>query len=812
MKKFFTLLSLSFLSFIPLSAQSMIDINGTLYPIDTTAHYQAGPGVWHTRFTINIGANVHHCYVLEIDMKNPYNKVEEWQSGMEFGKTQRLEDAHVQMDAENHRPIGGVNCNFWVVTSQNVGTSEGLLGQSFAGTARNGVLIGEPDGWLWGVDRGFVMVDRNERVWIEEMCFNGVLTASDGTTHPIRDVNRPRVWIEENELTLFNHYMGSKPTRATDGTEIIFSTKDWKMNGVMTCKVDSIHTQGGVILQEGMGALQGRGSGKEFLSKLKIGDEFTMNLGVVGTHNPTFQPDILQMVTGNCLVMRNGELTYRNWGDDYNERNYPRTMLATNNDGSKMWMMVAQLPGMYTYQMCCILRHAGATYAAGMDGGGSAQICLEGQVLNPTTEGSARAVANSIWVLSTAPDDSVITKIATSESVMKLPKYGVYKPEFNSYNQYGVLLRHNQPDVVLSCDESAGYINDNGEFVCLGDGVLTATCGSATTTVEVQITETEHIAIRLDSVIVMDDTHYPIEVNARVGIKDMAILPGALTWTIADPTICMINKDGELDGLQNGVTEVYGTLNGITDTLLVHVEIPESKPLSITNIENDWIIKTTPSSLKTEFRTAEDGQLVLWTNFTGGRAANTKFTINKYLYGLPEYLEIRYDAQAFPISKIATEFQSNNTSEKMNYTLETGEFTLSGESSIKINLLDVIGQGKDIAIYPIQWNYMTFFYDVKAEKKEYNFVWNGIWLHYANVSVGVDDVLDTQFNVFPNPASDELNIKGIQEATLVILYDLQGHEISRTTLHEDGAINIANVVKGNYLLQVGNETIKIIKK
>ncbi len=810
-----SLFTICLLSILCLSAQSTIDINGKICPVDTTASYQAGPGIWHTRFTVDIDGTKHHCYILEVDLANPYNTIEEWQSGLELGKTQRMVDAYNQMNTINHRPVGGVNCNFWVVTSQDVGLTQGMVGHSWCATARNGVLIGEPSDWNAGHgERGFVMIDRNKKAWIEDMRFGGLLTAADASTHPIRDVNRTRVWNEANELTLFNHYLGTKATRATE-YEVVFSTPEWKINGDMTCTVISTNTTGGTVIPEGKGVLQGRGNGRAFLEKFKEGDTFTINLGVISSKDETYRPDIMEMVTGNCLVMRDGVLTDRNTNEDYNNRNYPRTMLATNNEGNKFWMMVAQLPGMYTAQMCAILKHAGATYAAGMDGGGSAQMCLDSQVLNPTTEGSPRAVANSIWVLSTAPDDSVVTKINTSETVIRLPKYGVYAPVFNSYNQYGYLLSQNQSGVVLSCDEHTGYIDHNGHFVCLNSGTVTASLGDVSYTVKVELVPTDKVAIRLDSVLVMDNTHYAIEVNAQAGAKELPILSGALTWKIADPTICTINEHGELDGLANGSTWVYGTIDGVTDSILVNAEIPESKPYLITDmngIENVWTVKTSPSSLKTEFRTSEDGKAIFWTNYTAGRAANTKFTIDQRLYALPEKVEIRFHAQGFPITKIATEFQSNNTQEKMNFTLEGEQLVLNEPTSIEIDIPALIGQGNDIAIYPVTWNYMTFFYDTKAEKKEYNMIWEGIYLHYGEVSVGLDNVQTQQFAIYPNPTSDELHIRGIHTTTNVSLFDLQGRMVANTTLTEDGTLKIANLTAGTYVLQVGNETVKIIKQ
>ncbi len=808
------LLFASLLSVVSLFAQSTVDINGTLYPIDTTASYQTGPGVWHTRYTVTIGSTQHHCYLLEIDLTNPYNTIEEWQSSMEFGKTQRLADAHVQMSAENHRPVGGVNCNFWVVASQNTGYNEGLLGQSFAGTARNGVLIGNPDDWnLPHGDRGYVMIDRNKKVHIEEMTFGAGIITKNNETLPIQEINRTRVNPLADEIVVFNEYTGRNGTRATDGVEVVFSAPEWKINGDMTCTVLSVNNTGGTVLTEGQGVLQGRGKFKANLEAFQVGDTFTMQLWVVGRHDASFQPDILQMVTGNCLVMRDGVLNDRNTNEGYNNQNYPRTMLATNNEGNKFWMMVAEKPGMFTAQMCALLKHAGATYAAGMDGGGSAQMCLDGQVLNPTTETSPRSVANSIWVLSTAPDDSVVTRLEHEQTVISLPKYGVFAPAFRSYNQYGVLLSHDQPDVTLSCDESVGYIDDKGAFVCIGDGTLTATHGTVTYTFQV-IAHSAKVDIRLDSVLVMDDTDYSIEVYTTADELTLPISPASLTWTIADNTICDIHN-GVLNGLQNGRTYVYGEIDGNKDSLLVVVQIPEERPLLWNTFTGDdaavWEIKTGIKNWNATINPTTQGEVELTFTYSVGRQNYIKLQSDADLYGVPDYLAIDFVVTDSIIEDVTFGIRANNATKVM-----SGKFTDIQVGKTTHAVVDIKNLfGDDIAIHPLSLRYIQFTPSTAhlTAKQEYKIALKGVYLHYKNFVVTYDNpqVLQ-QFVIYPNPTSDELHIRGIQQTTSVVLFDLQGRTIANTILTEDGTLQIANLTAGTYVLQVGNETVKIIKQ
>ena len=98
-----------------------------VYSIDTLESYQVGPGIIYTRFdiTTNKANDVRHCYVYEVDLTNPYNTVEESHSTT-MGNTERMVDAHTRLDAPEHRSIGSVNCNFWIVATQDEGQYNGL--------------------------------------------------------------------------------------------------------------------------------------------------------------------------------------------------------------------------------------------------------------------------------------------------------------------------------------------------------------------------------------------------------------------------------------------------------------------------------------------------------------------------------------------------------------------------------------------------------------------------------------------------------------------------------------------------------------
>ena len=473
------------------------------YSIDTLESYQVGPGIIYTRFDITNSSSTRHCYIYEVDLTNPYNTVEESHSTT-MGNTERMADAHVRLDAPGHRSIGSVNCNFWIVSTNDYG--QGLVGVACTGQVRNGRIganitdwnigHGNPDPILGRTqDIGYLMIDDQKRAHIDQFSWDAHCAIGDQQM-PIKETNRNRKDPTENELVLFNSDLGTKATLTKEfidanlGTNVemievvVKLDQEWGINQHLFAEVVSTNTVGGTMIPEGYAVLRGRGTGKTFLENAKVGEKVQFIIGMYESSTGE-RPNIKQLSAGNCYVMREGRLTNRNWNEEYNNKNYPRTGFGVSKDHNTLWMMVMEKPGMFTHEMASILRHFGAWEAAGADGGGSAQFNLGGQIINPTTEGTPRAVGNSIFLFSTAPDDSIVTEMRTTSTFIMLPKYAAIKPDFLGYNQYGMLIDKQLQGVKLSCDPETGYITDDGHFVCLGSGKLTASFGKSSLPIDI---------------------------------------------------------------------------------------------------------------------------------------------------------------------------------------------------------------------------------------------------------------------------------------------------------------------------------------
>lgn len=780
-----------------INIQTNLDSTAILqYGIDTLESYQVGPGIIYTRFDITNASSTRHCYIYEVDLTNPYNTVEESHSTT-MGNTERMVDAHVRLDSANHRSIGSVNCNFWIVSSQDEGQYNGLTGVPCTGQVRNGKIgtnitnwnigHGNPDPELGrSQDIGYLMIDDQKRAHIDQFSWDAHLKIGDQAM-PINEVNRNRSNPGDNDLVMFNSDMGTKTTLTKSqidarlGTDlplievVVKLEQDWAINQHMFGEVVSINTNGGTKIEDGYAVFRGRGTCKTFLETAKIGDRVQFIIGMYESHSLE-RPNIMQLSAGNCYVMREGRLTNRNWNEDYNNKNYPRTGFGVSKDHNTLWMMVMEKPGMFTHEMASILRHFGAWEAAGADGGGSAQFNLGGQIINPTTEGTPRAVGNSIFLFSTAPDDSIVTEMRTASTFIRLPKYAAIKPDFLGYNQYGMLVSKQLQGVELSCDPETGYITEDGHFVCLGSGTLTAKFGNASLPLKIVLVDAGSPKLRLDSVLLSTGWDYPIEINGELDNKQFAMLASAFTWIVDDPAICQV-EDGVLKGLQNGRTTVHGSIGDITLHLIVKVEAPEHTPYLWENmiaIDNRWTLKTASSAWKTNFNANDNGLAELYVNYNGGRAPHVTLNADSVLYSTPYAMEFRFTPEGDLIEKVTISLKrADNNIAIYPYTAQ--DLVPNQPASIYVDFNSLFDVNNDHAIYPITLGTIKFTINTKAKKQEYRIPIEGIYLHYKGIPEQTTNV--------ENIIQQESMQKILHNGQLIIIknnkiYNILGHEIT----------------------------------
>ena len=106
----------------------------------------------------------------------------------------------------------------------------------------------------------------------------------------------------------------------------------------------------------------------------------------------------------------------------------------------------------------------------------------------------------------------------------------------------------------------------------------------------------------------------------------------------------------------------------------------------------------------------------------------------------------------------------------------------------------------DISSYAGQNVYIAFRND---SNDQYVMLLDNIKVETQNTLATVENSGKTKVAVYPNPATDVLNVDGIKKTDKVQVYDASGKLINVKI--NDGKVNISNLNKGNYILKIDGE-------
>ncbi|WP_332454279.1 M1 family metallopeptidase [Chryseobacterium aquaticum] len=79
-------------------------------------------------------------------------------------------------------------------------------------------------------------------------------------------------------------------------------------------------------------------------------------------------------------------------------------------------------------------------------------------------------------------------------------------------------------------------------------------------------------------------------------------------------------------------------------------------------------------------------------------------------------------------------------------------------------------------------------------------------------ALSVSDLSQQQFALYPNPAKNEINIKGIDKSTDFAVYFIDGKLVKRGTYQPEKSINISELVPGTYIFKINDKNVKFLKK
>ncbi|MBO5816550.1 MAG: phosphodiester glycosidase family protein [Paludibacteraceae bacterium] len=694
--------------FIVSLSHANIYLNGIEYTIDTLSMYPVGPGTtfYELRMLRVSGVSRLDCWLLAVDTRDPYVSVEQVLGTGKITGTETPSSMANRSTNENKIFFAGSNGDFFITQDDQSTGSYNEVGMPAGTTIVNGEYALTPAGAGGGRRAGGVAADgKGVASYTHNVSMKVILP--DATTLNINHANYVR---GENELVLYNHHNGAATYANAYGNEVqiqLLEGETWNTTGTMKAKVTKVqHGVGGMPLDKDHAVLSGHGTMATAIEGLQVGDEITLDFEMRLDNEVV---NVAQLIGGDhysAMILEDGKIAQSGYWDEL----HPRTGFGVSQTRDTVFMLVvdgrsAISAGCTTKVLAEILKHYGAYNAVNWDGGGSSCICVRPfGPMNNGSDGRERACANGMFAVANVPDtDNTIVAIAPYMPNYYLPRYGVAAPQFLGYNKYGVLVETNVTGVQLSCAPEVGEILADGRFLASGEngGKLVATWGDVSTELDVRISATAPIAIRVDTVICARKP-YKVEVEGTVGNNTVEILSSALTWSSSDPTIATIDEEGIVYPQSSGLVTIKGQMGGFTDYLVVKVEYPETDPMVWDDFRNvnSWELKSSPSSFKPSLSVPEDPALPVNLIFTYGSGRNPFIQLSKdsLLYSVPEKIRVPMTTNAV-FEKVIIMIRANNSNTTDQITFlnpKVGE-----ENIFEIDVKERFGD--DVAIYPLHF-------------------------------------------------------------------------------------------------------------
>ena len=788
-----------------LAARADIVIDDKTYHADTLVHRQVGPGLINT--IVRLPAYPLNVFVLSVDLNDPNNRVETTFGRGIVGKTELLSDAVKRHRTATKRPIAACNANFWVVGGNN-GTF--MMGTPMGGVVRNDTSIVNDnntyDQWNGGGARtGVAAITKDKELVFGRMRWSGTITASK-LPQPLeyQNINRRAVTGEiclwgpaYTRTRQFEDNWVNIDTRGDNHTDNYYLTfaegSDWKTNSPMTLVISQIVSDADrQTLGNYDACLTVTGdANKAAMAALAVGDTIELNScwHTLADDGPVLYPEIENLVTGNATIMQNGELTPRNYDEDYNSSTYSRTCYGASADGKHLYMLVIDKSshplyglshGCNTAVACKILKQLcpDVVTMVNMDAGGSAEMLVDGEIINRTIEGNPRGVATGWMIEAVGEEDSVVASIAFDKHRIEVPSYATVKPRVLGYNRIGELIDKDVQGFVLSCDESLGS-TDGSVFVAGADdasGMLTATLNGMTATLPVRVMAAEPSLVLKP--LVIDRREYPIELSAQILNNTFFFDPALLEWNVEDPSVATVT-DGVLRGERNGETQLDCVVGTFCDTTQVMVQLVPSAYLY--EGWDGWTLKGVGAK---NFVIDEETGDIHYTYITN---RSPSLTMSKELtfYGLPDTIGFVFNT-TLPIDyiQIDTRNRSHNKSNYLKYLPDDGEESFMPGKDYRI-LFDLgkMGGTDYVGTYPVSIKNIKFTINKDAVAGEQTLTVKSFYSHYPRTSI---ESLGGDVN-----GDGEVNIADINVIIDVILSGVPATPAA--DVNHDSEVNIADV-------------------
>lgn len=477
-----------------LAGTNLVNIQGKIFAIDTTAMYPVGPGTNYMQLALtdtSSGSTSLNVYFLVYDVTNPYLTFKPVLANDNILSKETVLSMAARKSVGAAQYFAGTNADMpttgYPAHWNTLGPNQGLV--------IDRQIISSPTPLKTSAQAntiidGHVFFENSKKPFIDYALFTG--WAKSGALYfPLDGVNRYRDAYQTNLITKSMPHTNQN-NGGVDAYIDFLSGNTYGSNSMgqdINTKVNRLATQvaNSVLPANGM-ILTGHLYNYTILTSLKVNDNLTVNVDVRPQKNYNRLFD--QMIGGRHTILREGIISDTNWVG-----NMARTGFGVSQDGNTAYSCVIDAPGSDTKVLAQIMQIYGSYTALNLGGGNESTVYIKGIGYNatglmnrPNGSTSPTAIVEGIFAVSSAPSDATVTNFAPSLSKVRLSIGGNFDFLFYGLNQYGLVINSSLSGVSVSGGTNVGTLAGN-TFTARTKGIaaLTATYGTKTSVIKVVV-------------------------------------------------------------------------------------------------------------------------------------------------------------------------------------------------------------------------------------------------------------------------------------------------------------------------------------
>ncbi len=493
-------------------------------------------------------------YVLEIDLRNPYVKLDVM--GGKGGSVTSRQTVGAMVRETG--AVAGVNGDVFNMKGE---------GAPIGPEIRSGELYASPSRmqgmYAFGLTAGRKPV-------IDRFTFTGAVTAADGAQYELAGVNKASYRTEPDNG--YSHYnalylytsawtASQRPSDAsTSPTEALV------VDGIVTAVSPAKNTPLDITaIPENGYILRGHRDAADFiLQHLKVGEPVSVSYQLVASDGTIYRDSDFQMlIGGHTILVENGKAAAfsRDISGVSGAYNRARTAVAYSRDGNTVWLItVEQSGGMTLKELQQVLVKLGAWKAVNLDGGGSTTMMarplgeFDAVLVHPVADGTQRAVTNGIGVYTTAPKGAVKGVIPGGPQTLFIGQKAEYT--LRAYDTYYNPLEPDGVATEWSLDQPIGTLQGNVLVPNrAGTAELTVRAGDASASIGLEVIG----EAQLQALTVKADARQ-IGPGSTVALPVEAKLADGRTLAVPDESV-----QWELIGIRGRVTDGRLLVEGVDE-------------------------------------------------------------------------------------------------------------------------------------------------------------------------------------------------------------------------------------------------------